>query len=239
MEPASILSVVSEVKVALPEHSVSGKPLGRHLHHDPRSLGYPAERALQVAPVRHPAVGLPLKQADGHICGTAHALCAALNSMPSYLSTRPPLTEADAVKIYETATAFDSFEHDGSRLEGSSGLLACKAAQRLGLIRAYHHAFGIDHALEALTLSPVMTGFAWYTSFDSPDPESGLVEIAQDSVVRGGHEVVAHAIDGRLERVWFWNSWGREYGINGRFCMTFETWERLLDDRGDVTVPLP
>jgi len=83
-----------------------------------------------------------------------------------------------------------------------------------------------------------MTGFRWYTSFDSPDPHTGLVEITPDARVRGGHEVVAHEIDAEANLVWFWNSWGPDYGVGGRFCMTFETWGRLLDEQGDVTVPI-
>jgi hypothetical protein len=37
--------------------------------------------------------------------------------------------------------------------------------------------------------------------------------------------------------VWFWNSGGTKYGAEGRFCMSFDTWEQLLTQRGDVTVP--
>jgi len=36
--------------------------------------------------------------------------------------------------------------------------------------------------------------------------------------------------------VWFWNSWGTVYALGGRFCMSFDTWERLLEEQGDVTV---
>jgi hypothetical protein len=83
-----------------------------------------------------------------------------------------------------------------------------------------------------------MTGFGWYTSFDSPDPHTGLVGITQGSKVRGGHEVVAHAVDAEANLVWFWNNWGPKFGLRGRFCMTFETWGRLLEEQGDVTVPI-
>ncbi|MGC2372754.1 MAG: hypothetical protein WA484_02655 [Solirubrobacteraceae bacterium] len=109
---------------------------------------------------------------------------------------------------------------------------------RLGLITRYAHAFGVEHALQALVLSPVMTGFTWYSSFDFPDPETGLVEITPDASVRGGHEVLADEIDIDDQLVWFYNSWGAEFGRGGRFCMSFATWDYLLRDRGDVTVPV-
>ena len=69
-----------------------------------------------------------------------------------------------------------------------------KAAKQLGLISSYRHAFGVEHALEALVLRPVITGIRWYTSFDTPD-SNGLVEIASGATVRGGHEIVADEID--------------------------------------------
>ena len=116
--------------------------------------------------------------------------------------------------------------------------MVCKAAKQLNLIASYKHAFGLQHALEALVLRPVITGISWYTSFDTPDPTTGLVEIAPGATVRGGHEIVADEIDAENELVWFWNSWGTQFGLGGRFCMKFATWGQLLENQGDVTVPL-
>jgi hypothetical protein len=84
----------------------------------------------------------------------------------------------------------------------------------------------------------VITGINWYTSFDTPDA-TGLVVIAAGATIRGGHEVVADQIDATNQRVWFWNSWGPSYGVAGRFCMSFDTWQQLLEQQGDVTVPMP
>jgi hypothetical protein len=232
------VAVSRPIRVNLPEHVVPGKPLGRHVHHDPRSWGYPAQRSARLTSVYHGSAGLPLTQADGHSCSTAHSLCAVVNCSSHGGPALPPLTERDALGIYHRARAIDS-SGDAETLPGSSGLMACKAAVSLGIIRSYEHAFGLQHALEALVLRPVMTGFSWYTSFDSPDPDTGLVEITPAAVVRGGHEVVAHAIDPQAQIVWFWNSWGPAFGLGGRFCMTFGTWDRLLQEEGDVTVPVP
>ncbi len=218
----------------LPEQHVEGKRLGRHVMHDPRSRDFKADRAAKIVSVTHQATGLPLDQGDIGSC-TANALCGALDSAPD-LGNGTPLNEKDAVSLYELETQMEGQPYPPND-PGGTGLMVCKAAVRRGLIRSYKHAFGVQHALEALVLRPVITGINWYTSFDTPD-SSGLVEITPDATIRGGHEVVADQIDADNQLVWFWNSWGTSYGVGGRFCMSFATWDQLLQNQGDVTVPL-
>jgi hypothetical protein len=161
-----------------------------------------------------------------------------MNSTPDFKGG-VALSEADAVKLYDVETSLEGKPHPPND-PGGSGLMVCKAAVQENLISSYTHAFGVQQALEALVLRPVITGINWFTSFDTPDPKSGLVEITPTATVRGGHEVVADGIDAPNQLVWLWNSWGKEFGIGGRFCMSFATWEQLLDkkNQGDVTVPI-
>jgi hypothetical protein len=218
---------------AIPERPVSGKRLGRHINHDPRSLDFAAPRQ-PITSVCHRAEGLPLNQGEVGSC-TAEALCGALDSEPNVDGR--VFNQEDALKVYTEETILEKEpypEHD----PGGSGLEVCKAARKMGLIQSYQHAFGVEHALEALVVRPVITGINWYTSFDHPDPQTGLVEIAPDATVRGGHEIVADEIDAENELVWFWNSWGSGWGVEGRFCMSFATWDQLLKEHGDVTVPI-
>jgi len=222
------------IRVHLPEQPPPGR-LGRHVHHDPRSRDFSAPRAPKVVSVKHQATGLPLNQGELGSC-TANALCGALNSQP-FFGGGTPLHESDAVRLYEVETKLEGDPYPPND-PGGSGVMVCKAAKQLGLISSYKHAFGIDHALAALVLSPVITGINWYTSFDAPDPASGLVELTAGATVRGGHEIVADEIDEPNELVWFWNSWGAQFGLGGRFCMKFETWSELLKQKGDVTVPV-
>jgi len=223
------------LRSVIPELVMPGKRLGRHIVHDPRSREFPAAAAPAVTSVVHNAVGLPLNQGDIGSC-TANALCGALNSAPDFKGGSPR-TEADAITLYELETKLEGDPYPPND-PGGSGLEVCKAAVQLGWISSYTHAFGVENALLALVLRPVITGIGWYTSFDSPDA-NGLVRIAPGATVRGGHEVVADQIDAAQKLVWFWNSWGTAFGVGGRFCMSFDTWSRLLVERGDVTVPLP
>ena len=158
-------------------------------------------------------------------------------------STPPPTTpacrtETDAITLYERETADEGYPYPAYD-PGGSGLAVCKAAVELGWIRSYTHAFGLQYALQALVLRPVITGVNWYSSFDTPDAD-GVVSIAPGAVVRGGHEVVADGIDAANQLVWLWQS-GGPWGLNntGRFAWSFATWERLLSEQGDVTVPVP
>jgi hypothetical protein len=169
-----------------------------------------------------------------HNC-TANALCGALNSDPDYTGG-PALTEKDAISLYELETKLEGEPYPPND-PGGTGLMVCKAAKQLGMITSYRHTFSLNSALRALVLRPVITGVKWYSSFDTPD-ESGLVEIAPGARVRGGHEIVADQIDAENNLVWFWNSWGPNYGVGGKFCMSFDTWGQLLQEQGDVTVPI-
>ena len=219
----------------IPEHQIEGKRLGRHVKHDPRSLQFHATRAPQIVSVTHQSTGLPLDQGNLGSC-TANALCGALDSAPDFVEG-PTLTEANAIRVYELETKMEGKPYPPND-PGGSGLMVCKAAKQLGMISSYLHAFGVQHALEALVIRPVITGISWYTSFDNPDPQTGLVQIAPGATVRGGHEIVADGIDADKQLVWFWNSWGTQYGLGGRFCMSFDTWDQLLHQQGDVTVPV-
>ena len=219
----------------LPEHPIEGKRLGRHVVHDPRSRNFAAPRAPQIISITHNATGLPLNQGELGSC-TANALCGALDSAPDFVAGTP-LNEDNAVQLYELETKLEGKPYPPND-PGGSGLMVCKAAKQEGLISSYQHAFGLDHALQALVLRPVITGINWYTSFDEPDAKTGQVAIAPGATVRGGHEIVADEIDAPNELVWFWNSWGTGWGMGGRFCMSFDTWGELLQERGDVTVPM-
>lgn len=211
-------------------------PLGRLLEHDPASKRYPA--AMSAAPLQKvmwPRSGPPFDQ-RGRSC-TGNAIAGVLNTAPYHRPRTRRLTEDKAMEIYGLATVLDEFPGQFPPDDtGSSGLAACKAAKQLGLISAYRHAFGIEHALAALQLGPVITGVDWFNGFDQPG-KRGLVEIS--GIVRGGHEFEVYGYDPLHDLVWCWQSWGPKWGYHGRFCMTTNTWRELLARDGDVTVPTP
>lgn len=233
----------------IPEDIIPAWRLGRHIFHDERSKDYPAEGAHQIVDVQHAAFGLPLNQGSVGKC-TAEALSGAANSQPNFtgLLALPhlagfsyPHTDSDTDALYVRETADEgspwSPSDPGVNDIGGSGLAVCRAARELGWIARWANAFSLDAALRALVLRPVITGINWYDSFDSPD-SNGLISISPQAQVRGGHEIVADQIVVSGQLVGLWQSWG-QWGLNGsgRFFMSWTTWDRLLSEGGDVTVP--
>jgi len=146
------------------------------------------------------------------------------------------LTAADALALYELATHFDAFPGTYPQQDtGSTGLAVAKAAQQLGLITGYRHAFTIEQALSALAQGPVITGTNWLSGMDRPDPH-GVVKLTGS--VRGGHEYEVLGYNADTGLVECCNSWGRAWGLRGRFFLSLSDWATLLDADGDVIMPV-
>jgi hypothetical protein len=209
-------------------------PLGRLVEHDERSRMYAVDfEPVPWRTVTHRRYGGPFDQGHLGSC-TGNAVAGALNTAPLHKTGTKLLTEAEAVAIYERATVIDSFPGSYPPDDtGSSGLAACKAARQKGYVLSYWHAFDISAAIQALMRGPLITGVSWYEGFDYPS-ETGRVEISGD--VRGGHEFEVLGFHLPSKTVACMNSWGTEYGVNGRFRFSVDTWERLLGEEGDATV---
>lgn len=207
-------------------------PLGRHVHHDPRSLLFPALTATgAVHDVAWRHYGPILDQGDLGSC-TGHALVDCLMTRPDYRS-KLKLGHEDAVKAYSRATAIDPFPGAYPPDDtGSDGLDVCRAGVEFGWIAGYDHAFGIDHLLGALMLGPVMVGTDWHEAMFTPDA-NGRLTVA--GPVAGGHEYVITAKSGAWLRIL--NSWSSSWGLGGFAWIKVEDLARLLDSDGDCTVP--
>jgi hypothetical protein len=225
------------------EHAVPGKPLGRHVHHDSRSLLYPYRESgaalKDTLLTRH--VGI-LDQGSVGSC-TGNAETGALGTDPLYggLSSaqQAKLSEKLALALYSAAEVIDNDGPYPPNDNGSTGLSVCKAAKNAGLISGYVHCLSLASVLDAISAgSPVIIGSNWYDSMDTPD-SSGLVTISADAQVRGGHEYLARGIDTERKLVFLDNSWGTSYGVKGSFSYSWDTLQRLLSEQGDGTVSVP
>jgi hypothetical protein len=214
-------------------------PLGRKLQpdHDPRNRApqYAAAKATALVTKTWRHWGPILDQGNLGSC-TGNAVTQARNCVP-LRQGRPLLDEVDAVKAYSLATQLDPYTGTYPPTDtGSDGGAACKAAQRLGWIDAYHWAFGLDEVLHALVLSPVIIGIRWTSDMFSPDPE-GYVHPGGE--VAGGHEVCLRSVNVEKRRVRAVNSWSASWGpLGGEFLLSWDDLDGLLGQDGDCTVPV-
>ncbi len=199
--------------VTIPELPGRGR-LGRHIEHDPKSRAF--EATTRLSPIRSHQWERhvpPFDQGELGSC-TGNAMAGCLATGPHYKADRK-VDESLAVEIYSHATRLDYIRgHYPPEDTGSSGLAVAKAASRMGLVHAYHHAFSLHGTLAALSLvGPVILGTAWYAAFDEPVGPQAELRIGGE--VRGGHEVQLLGVDVEAKTIRGCNSWGD--GENAQF----------------------
>lgn len=217
--------------------SPDGGRLGRHIEHDQRSKNFAVEAPEGVALRTHywPRRSAILDQGQVGSC-TGNAMAGAIATDTANGPGRTGIDEELALRLYRDATRLDHVRGEYPPDDtGSTGLAVAKAAKRDGFILQYRHAFSIRATLAALQSGPVIVGMSWLTGCDNPD-EKGIIDYGGD--VRGGHEVLCRGVDMEGYVLWFDNSWGGDWGLNGSFGMRFADFEIALGDGGDVTVPI-
>lgn len=213
--------------------------LKRHVRHDSRSKNYQFDtRGLTIQDVLHNRSIPILDQGDVGSC-TGNAGIGDLATAPftPIKGNKYSLDEEGAQHLYSDAQILDGNGPYPPNDNGSSGLSVAAAMKNAGLISSFQHTFSLEGALKALTKYPIMVGTNWYQDMYMPDADGRVHPTGR---LVGGHEYLARQIVTDGKQVWFDNSWGeKEWGINGRFYMTFEDFGFLLAQRGDVTVPIP
>lgn len=232
-------------KERLPYHP----QLGRHVRHDSESRRYAYDTSgLALVSTKHTRRIPVLDQGQLGSC-TGNAGIGCLGTDPFYATipsrVQPllvaqgayPFTEAGAVELYSDATAADDYPGQYPPTDtGSDGISIAKVLKAHGQISGYQHTFSLQDALLALTQTPFITGTNWYQGMFDADPD-GRVHPGGD--LAGGHEYVADQLDVEQQRIWFTNSWGTGFGIDGRFYLTWDDFGTLLGQQGDVTVFTP
>lgn len=214
-----------------------GGMLGRHVEHDDRSKNFPVETGSQQAlrSVTWPRRSVIFDQGEIGSC-TGNAITGAEATDSINRRGTSGLIEWNALDMYERITRSDripgSYPPDDT---GSTGLAACKTAKARGWISSYRHAFSLHAMLHALQTGPAIVGMAWLTGCDTPN-SNGLISYTGD--VRGGHEILCRGVDIENHWLYFDNSWGSDWGMQGSFAMTFPDFEMAMADSGDMTVPL-
>jgi hypothetical protein len=243
----------------IPEQHDRPFALGRHVHHDPRSLAYAhgvlpksviksVEWARRIPILDQGNLGSCTGNAGTGVLGTDSAGRTATTSVTIsaagaaashglFTAGSHVLDEVFAVSLYSLATILDTFAGQYPPTDtGSSGLGVAKALKALGLAGSYSHAFSIAALNSALQAGPVMIGIEWLKSmFDTATDGRILVDHA--SGVAGGHELELSRYDAATGEYWIDNSWSETWGAGGLAYFTTADLSWLLAQSGDVTVP--
>ncbi|GAB2858737.1 hypothetical protein GCM10022221_67810 [Actinocorallia aurea] len=225
--------------VRLPE--VPGRALGRHIEHDERSRAYALPEPSAVRRLRGRGRSVywerraPIwDQGDVAMCtGMAMAGIIATDSAGRGGDAR--VTDTTAFQLYTVGTALDDIAGDWPDVDtGSTGLAVAKAAQVMGFIAGYRHAFTAAAAIAALDRGPLIVGLQWLSGLDEPD-SAGVASYR--GYPQGGHEVALIGRDTKARVVWFANSWGPSWGVGGYFALGYGDFAAALASGGDCTQP--
>lgn len=218
-------------------------PLGRHVHHDPRSRSFAApetpDSALLVSKKHERHIPVFNQGNLGSCTGNAGVGCLGTGVFYNTfsMSSQTILTEDLAISVYSEATEIDTFPGSYPPEDtGSDGLSVAKVLTKRQYISGYQHAFSLNAVLTALQTVPVIVGTNWYDSMFTPQSD-GRLTISGNVV--GGHEYVLDEIDVENSRVGMTNSWSVNWGLTGRAYILISDLMRLLAEDGDVTIFTP
>lgn len=221
--------------------------LGRHQVHDAllperdvRQL-HVLDRFLPIKSVVHEELEPVFDQGNLGSC-TANAALGCLVTKP-FAKAGVTYAEPDAVELYKLETKLDDSQIPGEyppNDTGSTGPWSMMALEQQGKIRSYHHTRSLHSALRLLNHGPISIGVTWYNSMFNAVDKDGVKMIVVDehSEVAGGHQVCVVGNSVEHQRVLIRNSWGTGWGDNGHAWLSWNDFDLLLDEGGDVVQPI-
>lgn len=216
---------------------------------DPNDGKFPLEQIidhrLKRRPYRYYRAGPTLDQGavvcpnGDHVwrCGT-QGFCVGM-AWRQWLSSAPIMTREkigfSGLDIYHHAQEYDDFggvEYSGSTVRGGA-----QALQKVwNVIESYHWAQSLDEILDFILTDcgTIVVGTNWYSGMMEPEIKYKMPFIRPVGRTIGGHAYLIVGAHLAGERLRILNSWGPEWGENGRAWITFEDFERLLSEDGEA-----
>lgn len=213
------------------------RTLDRVAQFDDRSRQYPARALTAAAGPRSYTWGVPTlsgrrpldQGVEGACVGHAWAHEAAARPI-----VRDDADSALAFHVYREAQKIDPWP--GEAYSGTSVLAGAKVMERLGYLAEYRWAFGLDDALTVVSRhGPAVIGLNWWSGMWEPDTRGYLHRTGR---VVGGHALLLTGVSVRHERATVYNSWGKAWGMGGRAYLSWDDLGALLEDDGEVCVPV-
>ena len=195
-------------------------------HRDSRNKNYPLSLVLEDEDLksRRWKCKARLNQGAEGAC-VAFGLSHGMLAEPFYYKG---LTNKTAFALYERIKRNDRLP--GHAYNGTFVEDGLKLLKKDGKISAFHWAMSGLDALRGLSQKgPLVCKIPVY---------KGMQRAAWNGQIKptgkrmGFHCILADEIDVERERIWFLNSWGRLYGVDGRVWMSFEDVGFLLENGG-------
>lgn len=152
---------------------------------------------------------------------------------PSYLNEH---REEKHQSMFNTATIYNEAqkidEWPGEDYEGTSVRAGAKVLKSLGVISEFRWAYTLDEVINSvLELGPMVVGTWWYDKMFYPD-ENGLIKAEGNKA--GGHAYIINGVNAEKRLFRIKNSWGRAWGKKGHAYISFDDFEKLLNDYGEA-----
>lgn len=129
-------------------------------------------------------------------------------------------------EIYNEAKKIDGIPNvQGTTLEAGLDVIIKKRLVR----EAYFTNSARDVYELVSSVSPVVVGTVWMTNMDKTTSDGQARPFGSPDDF---HAYLCYGVDKSLKRVYFLNSYGEKYGVNGKFWMTFTHFESIFSDGG-------
>lgn len=219
---------------------VSDGRLARLRQFDERSRSYPIRKMVKGQEPRN-----RVWACDSVLDQGQEGACVGFSCAHELISKPKPVKGITAKfareQIYWEAQRMDPWEggsYPGAKpqYDGTSTLCGIKVLHKLGYIKEYRWAFGMDDLILAVGhIGPVVLGLNWYEGMFEPH-SCGFLHVT--GKLSGGHAILCRGVNVTEEYFLLHNSWGKDWGKQGTAKVSFEEMRRLLKEDGEAVVPL-
>lgn len=216
---------------------------GRLFLPDPRDALYPMRQFLPPRPLvtKFWATGPVIDQEKLTCTNPTHTYCVEKGfcvgcAWWGWLAAEPlqTLDGPEPLAIYHRAQELDEWPGAAESYAGTSVRGGAKALAEFDRIERYVWAWTAqDVAAWVAFYGTVVLGTNWYASMLEPK-EDGHLKLRRRDTVIGGHAYLVYGYDHERGVFWIQNSWGKNWGVDGRAYMDGETLDRLLREHGEA-----